>query len=96
MELSALTALSPTDGRYAGKLGDLRPYLSEFGLIRYRVTVEVRWLQALANHPGIQEVPALSDSANELLDRLVDQFTTEQANRVKAIEATTNHDVKAV
>lgn len=96
MELSALTALSPTDGRYAGKLRDLRPYLSEFGLIRYRVAVEVRWLQALANHPQIQEVPALSDSANEALDALVDNFTSEQALRVKAIEATTNHDVKAV
>ena len=96
MELSALTALSPTDGRYASKLGDLRPYLSEFGLIRYRVAVEVRWLQALANYPGINEVPALSDSANEILDGFVEHFTAEQANRVKAIEATTNHDVKAV
>lgn len=96
MELSALTALSPTDGRYAGKLGDLRPFLSEFGLIRYRVAVEVRWLQALANHPQIQEVPALSDSANEVLDRFIDDFTAQHATRVKDIEATTNHDVKAV
>lgn len=96
MELSALSALSPTDGRYAGKLNDLRPYLSEFGLIRFRVAVEVRWLQALANHPAIPEVPALSDSANERLDAFVDAFTQEQALRVKEIEATTNHDVKAV
>ena len=96
MELSALTALSPTDGRYAGKLNDLRPYLSEFGLIRYRVTVEVRWLQALAACNEISEVPAVSAEANQFLDDLVENFSADQAHRVKAIEATTNHDVKAV
>lgn len=96
MELSALTALSPTDGRYASKLNDLRPHLSEFGLIRARVTVEVRWLQALANHSAIHEVPPLSDSSREFLDQLCEQFSPSDASRVKEIEATTNHDVKAV
>ncbi|MGB0958066.1 MAG: adenylosuccinate lyase, partial [Litorivicinus sp.] len=96
MELSALTALSPTDGRYAGKLNDLRPILSEFGLIRSRVIVEARWLMALANHGSIHEVPALSDGARDFLNDLCDNFSEADALRVKAIEATTNHDVKAV
>lgn len=96
MELSALTALSPVDGRYGDKTQALRPYFSEFGLIHQRVTVEVRWLQALAQHPGIAEVPAFSSETNALLDSIVADFSLADAQRVKQIERTTNHDVKAV
>ncbi|WP_010323186.1 adenylosuccinate lyase [Marinobacterium stanieri] len=96
MELSALTAVSPVDGRYGSKTADLRAVFSEFGLIRFRVQVEIRWLQQLASHPQIQEVPALSAEANALLDSLVDNFSVEHAERIKEIERTTNHDVKAV
>ena len=96
MELSSLTAISPIDGRYADKTFELRHIFSEFGLIRYRLLVEVRWLQALAGHPGIAEVPALSDKARIVLDGIVDDFSFEHAQRVKTIESTTNHDVKAV
>ncbi|MGB5063793.1 MAG: adenylosuccinate lyase [Candidatus Competibacter sp.] len=96
MELSALTAISPIDGRYADKTADLRPIFSEYGLIRHRVWVEVRWLQALARHPGIPEVPPLSEHALHILDGLVENFTPADAQRVKNIERTTNHDVKAV
>ena len=91
-----LTNLSPVDGRYAGKVDALRPFLSEFGLIRFRVLVEVRWLQALSNEPAIVEVPPLSDAANTLLETIVADFSPEDARRVKDIERTTNHDVKAV
>lgn len=96
MELSALTAVSPVDGRYGSKTSDLRAVFSEFGLIRFRVKVEIRWLQQLAAHPQIAEVPALSETANALLNRIVDEFGPEQAARIKEIERTTNHDVKAV
>ncbi|MCB1759504.1 MAG: adenylosuccinate lyase [Gammaproteobacteria bacterium] len=96
MELSSLTAISPVDGRYANKTRDLRAIFSEFGLIRYRVVVEIRWLQALAGHPGIVEVPKLSETANALLDGLIASFGIGDAERVKEIERTTNHDVKAV
>ena len=96
MELNALTAISPLDGRYGSKLLPLRDVFSEYGLIARRVQVEVRWLQHLANHPEIGEVPPFSDEANQLLNGLVDNFTLEQALRVKEIERTTNHDVKAV
>ncbi|TMP80804.1 adenylosuccinate lyase [Pseudoalteromonas phenolica] len=96
MELSALTAISPVDGRYGSKTTELRGIFSEFGLIKYRVTVEVRWLQALAKAQGIDEVPAFSDEANALLDSIVDNFSEADAARVKEIERTTNHDVKAV
>jgi len=96
MELSALTAVSPVDGRYGSKTADLRPVFSEFGLIRNRVLVEIRWLQKLASHPQIQEVPAFSDEANALLNDIVDNFCEADAERVKEIERTTNHDVKAV
>ena len=94
--LSALTAVSPIDGRYAAKTEHLRTIFSEFGLIRYRVLVEVRWLQQLAAHPAILEVPNLSEGANTALENLACNFTLEQAQRVKEIEKTTNHDVKAV
>ena len=96
MELNALTALSPIDGRYQDKAAALRPIFSEFGLLKYRVTVEVRWLQKLAAHTQIQEVPALSAEASNYLDSIVANFSIEDANRIKTIERTTNHDVKAV
>ncbi len=96
MELSTLTAVSPIDGRYGGKCADLRPIFSEFGLIRHRVLVEVRWLQALAAEPEITEVPPLGEHARNILDGIVDNFGIEDAQRVKNIERTTNHDVKAV
>ncbi|WP_413043444.1 adenylosuccinate lyase [Pseudomonas sp. YJ42] len=96
MQLSSLTAVSPVDGRYAGKTSALRPIFSEFGLIRCRVQVEVRWLQRLASHAGIPEVAPFSDEANALLDQLAESFQLEHAERVKEFERTTNHDVKAV
>ncbi len=96
MDLSALTAISPIDGRYASKTADLREIFSEFGLIKRRVEVEVRWLQQLSNHQEIPEVPTLSESANALLNALVTDFTPADAARAKEIERTTNHDVKAV
>jgi len=96
MQLSELTAISPIDGRYGNKTIDLRAIFSEYGLIRHRVLVEVRWLQMLAAETGIAEVPALSEHANTVLNDIVDKFSEEDAQRVKNIEKTTNHDVKAV
>ena len=96
MELSGLTAVSPVDGRYGSKTAILRDIFSEFGLIKFRVQVEVRWLQKLAQTDGIAEVPAFSDAANAHLDAIVANFSEADAQRVKDIEATTNHDVKAV
>ena len=96
MTYSPLTAISPIDGRYASKVEALRPIFSEYGLIRYRVEVEGRWLQALAQHPKITEVPALSDAANTALNAIIEQFSEADAQRVKDIESETNHDVKAV
>jgi adenylosuccinate lyase len=96
MELSELTAVSPVDGRYGSKCIDLRAIFSEYGLIRHRVQVEVEWLKRLAGEPGIDEVAPLSGHALNLLDNLVHNFSEEDARRVKNIEQTTNHDVKAV
>ena len=96
MDLSSLSAVSPIDGRYGGKTEDLRPIFSEFGLIHHRVLVEIRWLQHLAASPAINEVPAFRDHANKILDGIVDNFSEEDAQRVKNIERTTNHDVKAI
>ncbi len=96
MHLSALTAVSPVDGRYGSKTESLRGVFSEFGLIKNRVTVEIRWLQFLSAHPDIVEVPAFSDSANAQLNRIVDEFSEQDALSIKTIESTTNHDVKAV
>ena len=96
MDLSALNAVSPIDGRYGSKTAPLREVFSEFGLIRRRVLVEVRWLQQLATHSAIVEVPAFSLEANALLEGILDDFCEADAARIKAIEATTNHDVKAV
>ena len=96
MQLNALTAISPIDGRYGGKTAALRPVFSEYGLMRQRVTVEIRWLQALAANPAITEVPELKPADAALLDAIIDKFSLADAERIKAIERTTNHDVKAV
>ena len=96
LELSALTAISPIDGRYAGRTAKLRALASEYGLIRYRVVVEVAWLRALAAHAGVPEVPRLSANAEAFLNALLAGFAEADAARVKEIERTTNHDVKAV
>ena len=96
LPLDSLTAVSPIDGRYHDKTGALRAAFSEYGLIRARVEVEVRWLQKLASHPGIPEIEPFSAAANATLNALVDNFGLEEARRVKEIERTTNHDVKAV
>ncbi|MBJ6977747.1 adenylosuccinate lyase [Luteimonas sp. MC1895] len=94
--LDPLLALSPLDGRYAGKVEALRPVFSEFGLIHARVRVEIEWLLALAAEPGVPELPAFGDAAAARLRALADGFTSADAARVKEIERTTNHDVKAV
>lgn len=96
MKLSALTALSPIDGRYGGKTAELRPYVSEYGLIHHRVIIEIEWLKALANHPGINEVPPFSQDAIDLLDNIKVNFNETDAQRVKDIESKINHDVKAI
>ena len=96
MELTSLTALSPLDGRYGGKIAALRDYFSEYALIKYRVIVEIEWLKALSSEPGIAEIAPFSIDAVTLLDNIADQFSPADAGRVKTIEATTNHDVKAV
>ncbi|MFS7250224.1 adenylosuccinate lyase [Rahnella rivi] len=96
MELSSLTAVSPVDGRYGDKVSALRTIFSEFGLLKFRVQVEVRWLQKLAACAEIKEVPAFDADANAFLDQLVANFDVSDAQRIKDIEKTTNHDVKAV
>ena len=93
---NSLLAISPLDGRYKSKCEDLAPYFSEFALMRYRVLVEVRWLQKLSEHDQIHELQAISERGLEYLDDLIENFTIADAQRIKAIEATTNHDVKAV
>ncbi|CAM3604555.1 MULTISPECIES: adenylosuccinate lyase [Rahnella] len=96
MELSSLTAVSPVDGRYGDKVSALRTIFSEFGLLKFRVQVEVRWLQKLAACAEIKEVPAFDADANAFLDQIVANFDVNDAQRIKDIEKTTNHDVKAV
>lgn len=96
MELSSLTAVSPIDGRYGDKVSPLRAIFSEFGLLKFRVQVEVRWLQKLAACDAIKEVPSFDDHANGFLDAIVANFSVEDTERIKTIERTTNHDVKAV
>ncbi|SBT17535.1 Adenylosuccinate lyase [Marinomonas gallaica] len=96
MQLTSLNAISPIDGRYGSKTNALRRSVSEYGLLRMRVIVEVRWLQALAAHSEIVEVPALSAEANTILDDLAANFSEADAQSIKDIEKTTNHDVKAV
>ncbi|WP_086983963.1 adenylosuccinate lyase [Vibrio aphrogenes] len=96
MELSGLTAVSPVDGRYGSKTIALRSIFSEYGLLKYRTIVEIRWLQKLSETAAITEVPAFSAEANQYLNELAANFSEEDANRIKTIERTTNHDVKAV
>lgn len=96
MDADSLTAISPLDGRYAAKTAPLRKVFSEQGLIRYRVLAEVRWLQFLAEEPGIDGLGRLSPAVNEVLNQLAEQFAPDDARRVKDIERRTNHDVKAV
>lgn len=96
MQLDSLTAISPIDGRYAGKTASLRPVFSEYGLIYHRLLVEVRWLQSLSASADISEVAEFSPEANELLNSIVTDFDPAQAQRIKEIEKTTNHDVKAI
>ncbi|PCI07806.1 MAG: adenylosuccinate lyase [Gammaproteobacteria bacterium] len=96
MELNELTAISPVDGRYGSKTAAFRDLFSEYGLIKHRVFVEVRWFQALSEHEDIVEVPALDSNAINLLNSIVDNFSVTDAERIKTIERTTNHDVKAV
>jgi adenylosuccinate lyase len=96
MNLTSLSAISPIDGRYAEKTVKLREIFSEYGLMRYRIIAEIRWLEALAAHAGVPEVPPLSASAHDKLEKIATSFTLDEAQRVKAIEDTTNHDVKAV
>jgi len=96
LPLNPLTALSPLDGRYESKTAPLRPLFSEYGLIHRRVLVEIRWLLALAEHKRIKEVPPFSGATKKILDRIVIDFSEADARRVKEIEATTNHDVKAI
>ncbi|MDP3289800.1 MAG: lyase family protein, partial [Methyloversatilis sp.] len=96
MSAHTLTALSPLDGRYAAKLDPLRGHFSEFGLIRNRVRVEIAWLCALAADAQIGEVAAFSQSTLDELDAVLRNFSVEDAAAIKAIEARTNHDVKAM
>lgn len=96
MQITPLTAISPLDGRYGEKVKDLRPIFSEFGLIKFRLIVEINWLVALANNPQISEVPSLSKGAKTFLDEIINNFSEKDALHVKEIEKTTNHDVKAI
>ena len=96
MELNELTAISPVDGRYGSKTATLRDLFSEYGLIKHRVLVEIRWFQALADNSQIAAVPALDDDALKVLNDISDNFSLTDAERIKTIERTTNHDVKAV
>ena len=96
MDLTALTAISPVDGRYASKTEALRPFFSEYGLLRARVEVELRWLHLLGNNPDIGEVPKLSSEAESFINEMLANFSVDDAAEIKDIERTTNHDVKAV
>ena len=96
MNLSMLTAISPIDGRYASKVDALRPIASEFGLMRARVEVELAWIKSLASHPQIDEVAPLSEQAIAQIDAIVADFAEADGERIKEIERTTNHDVKAI
>lgn len=96
LELNSLTAVSPVDGRYGSRLAYLREIFSEFALIKYRVLVEIRWLEMLAGFPAIKEVPPLTKAAHTYLQNILDNFSLADAEQVKTIEKTTNHDVKAI
>ena len=96
LELTELTAISPIDGRYARHTGTLRELLSEYGLIKFRVLAELRWFQCLASESAIPELPPLSEQQNKAIDDFIDDFNIDDARQVKVVEATTNHDVKAI
>ena len=96
MSLTTLNALSPLDGRYQSKLNALRPYFSEYALIKHRAWVEVEWLKALAAEPALKEIAAFSADTIKELDSAIAHFSEADATQVKAIEARTNHDVKAL
>ncbi|WP_416678369.1 adenylosuccinate lyase [Candidatus Pseudothioglobus sp. Uisw_016] len=96
MTFDNLTSISPIDGRYSDKTSPLKAIFSEFGLIKYRLLVEVRWLEAMSNNPHISEVPKFSPQSNAALMAIADNFSLEDAKSIKEIERTTNHDVKAV
>jgi len=96
MDLTEITALSPVDGRYASRTAALRPFCSEHGLIHRRIIVELRWFQTLCSAPGIAALAPLDQAANAFIDSLVENFGPEHSRQIKAIESTTNHDVKAV
>ena len=96
MQLNPLTAISPIDGRYFDKTTELRPLFSEYGLFHFRILVEIRWLQALADNAAIKEVGPFSKKTAAELDTLVKNFTSSDAQRIKDLEATTNHDIKAI
>ena len=96
MTFDTLTSISPIDGRYGDKTGPLKSIFSEFGLIKYRVLVEVRWLQAISMNSQISEVPEFSSESNAVLSSITNNFSLEDAKAIKEIEKTTNHDVKAV
>ncbi len=96
MDNFALTAISPLDGRYYDKLSLLRPIFSEYGLIKFLVIVEIRWLQMLTDHAKLPELPPLSARGQKILNAIVDNFSVKDAARIKHIEVGINHDVKAV
>ena len=96
MSLNVLTALSPLDGRYAGQAETLRPVFSEYGLMKARIKVELEWLKTLAAEVGIPEVAPFSEATLAEIDAVIAGFSVENAEAVKAIEARTNHDVKAI
>lgn len=96
LDLTPLTAISPLDGRYAKTTAPLRELFSEYGLIRHRVIIEIRWLQMLSGHAQIREVAMLSDEANTFLEKIINEFSIADAQKVKDIESVTNHDVKAI
>ena len=96
MTFDNLTSISPIDGRYSAKTGPLKAIFSEYGLIKYRLLVEVRWLEAMSKNSQISEVPEFSLKSKNVLSNIVDNFSLEDAKVIKGIEKTTNHDVKAV
>ena len=96
IDLSPLTAIAPIDGRYGNKTAELRPIFSEYGLMRFRVLVEIRWLQGLAEQADIPEVPAFSDEANHFLNAIIDDFSVEDALQIKSIDQRVKHDVKSI
>ena len=96
MELSALTAISPVDGRYQNKTDVLRPIFSEYGLFRFRVLVEIEWLKKLSKNPNIKEIESFSANSISLLDNIKNNFSIDDAKQIKKIEKITNHDMKAV